>query len=1169
MKKRVMRVLCSVLAVVLLVGVFPVTAGAIDFTDNGMSYETNGISYVYNGDTGEVMISGVGGQTASLYGWYTYYNATMDRHDWTFTTFNFGEGITYVGGFHGQFSRDPRVRFTVNLPQSLETIGTHAFYNIDTLKSITLPDNLQVIEEAAFEGSGLTEIRVPAGVWISWRAFDKCEELRTVYLEDGVTMSNGSFRNCVNLTSVRLPADLNGVGGFEGCVNLTDINLPETLTVIEDDAFKNTGISSIEFPEGLLCIDNDAFENTNISSVEFPEGLESICINAFAGTQLTEATIPESVTYIGDGAFPAGEWFTIYGYRNTQAQWFAERNGNTFIPLNDCDIKVSVKEENVESYDTACGTVMKELNSALIINKTPLESFTSTLTVTPDNDSFTNVTLDLTLPEGFSFDPDELVTKKTMYVGSVNDECDVVTDPIYPIYLNDAADGKGYKLTVNISATDSLGEQESGTDSAVFMTVGKANNSFTSTGNALSGETYNYSLDSAIGDGSHYVQSTAELMVLLSDLAYTEQELEKILVREMGFSCFEQYGISNWNTKACGRYIASKQVIVDGEIRNLIYVICRGTISTVGEWWGDFQVGFFEQINDHEGFKTAADYIAGEKGELQSFCKTHEFAAEDNIILVTGHSKGAATANLVGKMVNTSGLANKENIATYTFATPTVSRDVGTTKQATAGYENIFNFVNYQDIIRNAPSMQYYGRYGSTTIFGTEKASAGTKTHTNAYGTYTAIGASPENFTLTELLNGVMYGIDARKFPVPVLLAVTVNTAFNITTATNGTIEAIGADASTAHGLRSYYDAVRNGAYGNGADMEYVRARTEAALKYYNDVIVPKAGLMSSLAPATVIINAFKCPINVYVDDANGNTVASIVDMAPVSNDPNVFVTTGGETRYVMFSEEFKDDYTIRVEGYDNGTITHSVQYVTDSGIESVEQRSGIPVSNGETLTVNSDGHLPAAGESAENTAEKYKVYDDESEISILFPEIVFNDVAESDWFHDTVYAAAGAGLILGGSNNMFMPNDELSWAQAITFAVRLYQYNHGERVYGNADQVGANWYDVYVDYALAHGIISEVPKHLNGIITRGEAAVIFAAVLGEAGKVNEVPEGRFQDLPKSGEVHDAVMALAEAGICNGMSESLFGVDAGFRRSEVATIVARMADLVPKAEINA
>ena len=193
-----MKVLCSVLAVVLLVGVLPVTADAIDFTDNGMRYETNGISYVYNGDTGEVVISGEGWQTANLYGWYTYYNAAMDRRDWTFTTFRFGEGITYVGGFHSQFSRDPRVPFTVHLPQSLERIGTHAFYYIDTLKSITLPGNLQVIEEAAFEGSGLTEIRVPAGVWISWRAFDKCEDLRTVYLEDGVTMSNGSFRNCVN-----------------------------------------------------------------------------------------------------------------------------------------------------------------------------------------------------------------------------------------------------------------------------------------------------------------------------------------------------------------------------------------------------------------------------------------------------------------------------------------------------------------------------------------------------------------------------------------------------------------------------------------------------------------------------------------------------------------------------------------------------------------------------------------------------------------------------------------------------------------------------------------------------------------------------------------------------------------------------------------------------------
>lgn len=1148
MKKRAMRVLCSVLAVVLLAGVMPIEAKAgIDFVENGMRYEIQGISYDYNGVSGVVTISGEGSQSANLYGWYTYYDNSMDRHDWEFTTFNYEEGITYVGGFHAQFSRDPREPFTVNLPQSLERIGTHAFYYVKTLQSIDLPGNLQIIEEAAFEGSGLKEIRVPAGTWISWRAFDKCEELRTVYLEDGVTMSNGSFRNCVNLTSVRLPADLNGVGGFEGCVNLTDIDLPETLAVIEDDAFKNTGISSIEFPDSLICIDNYAFENTNISSVEFPEGLESICVNAFAGTNLTEVTIPESVTYIGEGAFPAGEQFTIYGYRNTQAQWFAERNGNTFVPINDCGIKVSIKDEDVVRRNVNAGTVMDADGSSPEWSFVTQRSFSTQMTVTPEDDHFEDVSLLLRLPQGFSFSPDYIVTENDLYIGKLGEEITVILPTIYPVYLSDLDQTSAYKLSVEISARDSLGEQVQGTKSVGFFEPLEVTSHASNTGSYLNGAEYTFSLDRAIGSGSAYSKGTAELAVLLSAAAYESEAISQFL-SQLGFSEIKTVG---------GKYgytLAHKRILIDNEIKELVYVICRGE-NEYGEWWGDVNFG---KGAEHQNYSAAAENVGN---ALYNYCEDNDiFLREpyDRYLIITGYSHGAGVANILANTVNNGWLSeefSKDNASAYTFATPNVTTDANA-----GGNGNVFNFVHYQDLYLNTPSMLHYDRYGDTRIFGYDN-DAGFGHFTTMYETYgrdftvNSSYTSIWHYTEQELISARLMVQNPTTNLSYFALASHTFLALRLGESTGGNLGNFTRmpEASAAHDISIYHKAVITDA--PAASKEEVMSRLQSLEEKYSKSIMPFYEKVWTIANM--------CPVNVYIEDLSGNTVAYIENGEAVSTSPHVCVWLADDAKYTSISQEHLNDFTFRIEAYDYGVMTHGIMMPDDEDNYTLYARKNIPLSPGKTYYVRPDGHI--------DSVDKYAAYTDESafDTALAQEQIHFTDVHPEHWFHDTVYAAAGAGLIAGGSNNMFMPDGELSWSQAVTFAVRLYQYNHGEYVYGSADQTGTNWYDVYVNYALERGVIAEIPENPNAIITRGEAAVIFAAVLGEAEQVNDVPEGFFPDVPESGDIHDAAMALSRAGICNGVSGGLFGVDAVFHRSEVATIVARMAGLVPKAEIHA
>lgn len=182
-------------------------------------------------------------------------------------------------------------------------------------------------------------------------------------------------------------------------------------------------------------------------------------------------------------------------------------------------------------------------------------------------------------------------------------------------------------------------------------------------------------------------------------------------------------------------------------------------------------------------------------------------------------------------------------------------------------------------------------------------------------------------------------------------------------------------------------------------------------------------------------------------------------------------------------------------------------------------------------------------------------------------PEVTFPDVKQGAWYSQTVAAAAKTGMILGTGSGSFAPNVTVTWAQAVTFAVRLHQYMKYESVYGAEDQTGANWYDIYMDYALEFSLIDEIPANPNAVINRTEAFNIFSKVLGYGEEVNDVPSDYFTDLTPDHPAYEAAYKLARAGISNGTGNNKFGPDKTLTRAEVATLIARMAGLVDLVKI--
>ncbi|MGI6028553.1 MAG: S-layer homology domain-containing protein [Candidatus Heteroscillospira sp.] len=171
-----------------------------------------------------------------------------------------------------------------------------------------------------------------------------------------------------------------------------------------------------------------------------------------------------------------------------------------------------------------------------------------------------------------------------------------------------------------------------------------------------------------------------------------------------------------------------------------------------------------------------------------------------------------------------------------------------------------------------------------------------------------------------------------------------------------------------------------------------------------------------------------------------------------------------------------------------------------------------------------------------------------------------FTDVLPGHWFYADVLSAVRMGLLNGMTQTSFEPEGTITAAQVIKLAACTHQrYYSGEVTLEN----GSPWYQSYVDYALENGIISSEPEDYNAPCSRSYyIAVMYGAMSrDEYGEINSIPDGAVPDVQPGHGDYDAIYAFYRAGIVTGNdSAGTFAPESNVKRSEVATLVARMFD---------
>ena len=203
--------------------------------------------------------------------------------------------------FEGKFTRIPDGAFkntkinsnTIEIPNSVTSIGSYAFANTLICGSLIIPNSVTEIKEGAFDNcKKLSSLTLPSNLKrIGNIVFKSCGFSGSLTIPNSVTeIGYYAFYDCNNFTKgLILSENLQKIGSyaFANCSGFSEGNLtiPNSVTVIGDGAFSNCSsfMKELKLSENLTKIGKDVFKNCK-------------CLSG-------DLTIPNSVTEIGNGAF--------------------------------------------------------------------------------------------------------------------------------------------------------------------------------------------------------------------------------------------------------------------------------------------------------------------------------------------------------------------------------------------------------------------------------------------------------------------------------------------------------------------------------------------------------------------------------------------------------------------------------------------------------------------------------------------------------------------------------------------------------------------------------------------------------------------------------------------------------------------------------------------------
>lgn len=143
------------------------------------------------------------------------------------------------------------------------TVGYRAFSNCSNLKTVTFSGSNSVIDDFAFENSGIETLDLQGVCDVKNNAFVGCKNLKTVNLGNKIkSIPRSCFRLCTSLTDVTGGSSVTTIcdGAFQGCSSLNNVELLTTGT-------------------GELSLESFCFHYSNITNLKIRKNIVKVSIN--------------------------------------------------------------------------------------------------------------------------------------------------------------------------------------------------------------------------------------------------------------------------------------------------------------------------------------------------------------------------------------------------------------------------------------------------------------------------------------------------------------------------------------------------------------------------------------------------------------------------------------------------------------------------------------------------------------------------------------------------------------------------------------------------------------------------------------------------------------------------------------------------------------------------
>lgn len=320
----------------------------------------------YTGSAAEVVIP-------AKYNNYTIMSVAANavKSNTTITSVEVPDTVTTLGEY--AFAECTYLR-TISLPANISEVGAYAFYRCERLESAITLKHVRQIKESVFNScERLTSVTFGEQLdSVGAYAFAGCIAMKSLSLPSTVKQIGAyAFADDTALTSFALPGSLTslGAGALSGCLALSSVTIDASntaYTVKDGDLYTKDGKTLILYVKGdetsytiasaVETIQTDAFScATNLTSLVIGENVQTIESGALKGAKnLVSLTIP----FLGGSADDSSAYFSyIFGAESG----FLNGESGKFTPASLTTLKILKQVTEVPNYAFYGCTGLKEI----------------------------------------------------------------------------------------------------------------------------------------------------------------------------------------------------------------------------------------------------------------------------------------------------------------------------------------------------------------------------------------------------------------------------------------------------------------------------------------------------------------------------------------------------------------------------------------------------------------------------------------------------------------------------------------------------------------------------------------------------------------------------------------------------------------------------------------